>query len=837
MDRVIRLGSSLSLELPRVRTRHALPLLTAVLVITPLLLGGAWAPSVPAAALIAALAFGVTGIPAEYVRRDPLLRAWALLVVISALQLAPWPPALLRALDPAGADASGRALWALGEARASAWRPLHRDPGTGVSDLVYLLGLGAMYLAVFTASMRGHLERIYLTCATAALVVSGVALAHLTTGQDLLYAFYRPQQAAPPILSPLLNANHLAALTGTGAILWIGAATDAHNGLSRVLQGIAAVLCGAVCALSMSRGGVAAAVGGVAVFVALNARGRGEAERRRERTDVRRQNVTAAGLGFAVFGAGIWVAATGLRQEFVGGDSSKLEIFRRAAGALRGHALLGLGSGALPVTVSSAGHLDAAWTFLRAECLPLDLALAFGLPVAAFVMFCLAHALKRLLPPGSAPPPAVAAWSALLALLLHDFVDFSMFLGATGYVAAAVAGVLAGGKATDWRRPMERFQNVQRWPAGLIAVAVIALGTVAWRSPLEAERDALERSLRREPSSFAGPGVRAALARHPMDAYLQLLAGSYAISRDDPSGLRFVARAMELSPNWHAPHLLLARAMVARGRRGQAKVELGEALRRAPDHAFAVADVALRLSPPLDDAEMDHMAPRDPSGIVFLDYLATREGTTPAIAAVADEVQLRRDPNQRGPLMRRAAEARAAGDLGRAEGLCARLAQAHPRSHAGYECQSALLAHRGDADAALRVLEQGLQRGASRYELHGARARLLAGRRDAAGMRREIASMLESAGADVDRRIATHGLHGRLEVDVGSDASAWAAFEAAESLALPAHPYLRDMLLVAARLRDRPAVDAACATLMETMAADPVVQQHCDRGGRDAGAR
>ncbi|MFO0629919.1 MAG: hypothetical protein U0325_30405 [Polyangiales bacterium] len=819
------------------RTRHALPLVTAVLVVTPLLLGGAWAPSVPVSALLAAIAFALTGIPGEYVKRDPLVRAWLVLVAVSVLQLAPWPPALLRLLDPAGAEASSRALWALGTARASTWRSLHRDPGSGIADLVYLLGLGAMYLAVFTASMRGHLERIYLTCATAALIVAGVALAHLSTGQDLLYAFYRPQQAAPPILSPLLNANHLAALTGTGAILWIGSASDARNGLARVLQGIAAVLCGAVCALSMSRGGVAAAVGGVAVFVALNARGRGEAERRRERTDVRRQNLTAVGLGVAVFGAGIWVAATGLRQEFLAGDSSKLDIFRRAAGALRGHALLGLGSGALPVTVSTAGHLDAAWTFLRAECLPLDLALAFGLPAAAFVLFCLVHALRRLLPSGSAPPPAVAAWSALLALLLHDFVDFSMFFGATGYVAAAVAGVLAGGRATEWRRPMERFQRVHRWPAGVIALTVLGLGTVAWRSPLEAERDAMERALRREPASFSGPAVRAALTRHPLDAYLQLLAGSYAIARDDASGLRFVARAMELSPNWHAPHLLLARAMVARGRRGQAKVELAETLRRAPDHAFAVADVALRLSPPLDEAEMDHMAPRDPSGVVFLDFLATRPGTTPAIAAVADEVQLRRDPNQRGPLMRRASDARTAGDLRRAETLCARLAQAHPRSPSGYECQASMLAARGDTEGALRVLAVGLQRVTSKYELHGVRARLLAGRRDAAGMRREITAMLETAGADVDRRIGAHGLHGRLEVEVGSDPAAWEAFESAEALALPAHPYLRDMLLVAARMRDRPAVDAACATLMETMAADPVVQQHCDRGGRDAGAR
>lgn len=825
----------MSLDRPRIRTRYAMPLLVGVLTLTPLMLGGAFAPTVPLSAAAAAIALWITGIAPHTLRRDPLPRAWLVLVLVLAFQLVPLPPGLLRVLDAAGADASARALSAFGVSRAGDWRALHRDPGSGLADLVYLLGLGAMYAAAFTASMRGHLLRIYFACATTALVISAVALAHLVTGQELLYGFYRPHQAAPPVLSPLLNANHLAALTGTGAILWIGAASDARNGLLRVLDGIAAVLCGAVCALSMSRGGVAAAVGGVAVFVALNARSRGEAERRRERTDVRSQNLTAVGLGFLVFGGGIYVAATGLRHEFLQGDSSKVEIIRRAAGALRGHALFGSGSGALPVTVASAGHLDPSWTFLRAESLPLDLALAFGLPAAAFVLYCVVVALRRLLPPGSAPPTAVAAWSAALALILHDFVDFSLFLGANGYVLAALGGLLSAGRAIDWRRPLERFSNLKRSPGAVLLVAIMGLGVVAWRSPMEAERDAIERTLRANPAAWNDPSTRAALTRHPSDAYLQLLVGSFAVAQGEAAGLRFVSRALALSPNWHAPHLLLARVFVAQGRRGQAKVEIREALRRAPQNAWAVADVALRLSPPLDDAEMDHIAPRDPSGIVFLDYLATRQGTTPEIAAVADEVQLRRDPNQRGALLRRSGAARAAGEVDRAESLCARLSVAHPTSPQGYDCRAAMLAQRGDVDGALRVLGEALPRVTSRYELYAGRARLYARRRDAASMRREVASMLDAAGADLDRRVAAHGLHGRLEVELGNDAAAWAAFESAESLAIPEHPYLRDMLQVAVRQRDRLAVANACSILMESSPTDRLVRELCERAS-DAGA-
>lgn len=830
----VRRRSVSFIELPRVRTRHAVPFIVGVLVATPFFLGGALAATVPLSAAAAAVALFLTGVAPETVRRDPLVHAWLVLAAVLGFQLLPLPPALLTLIDRDAAEASARALAAFQEDRAGTWRPLHHDPGSGIADLTYLIGLGAMYVASLTASMRDQMEKIYTACASTALVASVVAISHFVTDQDLLYGFYRPHQAAPPILSPLLNPNHLAALTGTGVILWTGAATDARNALVRVLNGAAAVTCGAVCALSLSRGGVAATVGGVAVFLALNARGEGEEERRRERRGVAAQTLTAVIVGALVFGAGIWVAATSLRQEFLLGDTSKLDIIRRAAGVLRGHAIFGVGSGALPVVVSTGGRLDPAWTFLRAESLPIDLATAFGIPAAVFAVYCVLAALRRMLPPGSAPPTSVAAWCALLTLAVHDLVDFSMFLGATGYVAAAVAGVAAGHRARQWRRPLERLASARRWPGLVALAAVLALGTVAWRSPLESERDALERTLRADPSAYASASARAALCRHPSDAYLQLLAGSYAVARRDPVGLRFVARALELSPQWHAPHLLLARVFVARGMRGQAKVELREALRRTVLHAYTAADVALRITPPLDEAELDHMTPRDPSGLAFLDALSFRPGTTPEIAAVADGIQLRRDPNALGALLRRAAAARAARDVAAEEGYCARLSTAHPRRAEGYTCRADLLAVRGDTDGAMRVLDLAMGQVDDRYGIHASRARLFARLRQSATMRREINAMLESAGADLDRRIAAHGLHGRLEADVGNDPAAWEAFQAAESLALPEHPYLAEVIQLASRMNDRPALDAACSTLMESRTPDPAVARLCDRSGRGA---
>ena len=81
-----------------------------------------------------------------------------------------------------------------------------------------LLGLGAAYITATRVSSREEGDHTVRLVAYAALLIAGFALAHQITEQDRVFGFYRPHAASPPILSPLLNPNHLAALTGAGAI-------------------------------------------------------------------------------------------------------------------------------------------------------------------------------------------------------------------------------------------------------------------------------------------------------------------------------------------------------------------------------------------------------------------------------------------------------------------------------------------------------------------------------------------------------------------------------------------------------------------------------------------
>lgn len=128
------------------RAAWARPALLVVALGAPLALGGAPQWTVPVFALIALIALALTGIDRAVAPRDRLSVAWLLLLGVLGFQLLPLPPALLQLLDPASAAASAGALDPLQISRAHSWRALHHDPGGGLSDLLYLLGLGAAYL-------------------------------------------------------------------------------------------------------------------------------------------------------------------------------------------------------------------------------------------------------------------------------------------------------------------------------------------------------------------------------------------------------------------------------------------------------------------------------------------------------------------------------------------------------------------------------------------------------------------------------------------------------------------------------------------------------------------
>jgi tetratricopeptide (TPR) repeat protein len=786
-----------------IRSSAALPVLAVLAFGVPLHLGGAPALAVPLWASVAVLAVWLTGIDLACARRDPLLKAALVLMGVAALQLVPLPPFLLRLLDPVSAEASAGALAPFREDRGGVWRALHLDPGNGYAELQYLVGLTAAYLAARRVTARGYGDAVFDAVAGSSLWIAIVALAHRFGGFDKVYDFYVPAQAAPPILSPILNPNHLAAFTGLGAVLWVGRAAEAMQPAPRIANGVGALLCAAVCALTLSRGGVLAAGAGFALVLLSIGWIKGTS---RCRSSQRMFDTTLLVLGVA--SASLYVAWEALRTEYAGRDVSKLGLMLQSLRVLAHHPVLGTGSGGLHAAASLTPTLPGGMTVERAENLVADLAIAFG-PVAAAV--ALAFAARWLWtvrpPPRQSAPTRLAAYAAMLSLVLHEMVDFALWLGATGYAAALLAGLLSGEHAVREDRSAGRRGGTVRAFGPLALVASIAAGLVTARSPQYLDRNRAQAAL--NGGTMSEGDLRVAMIRHPSDPYLPLAGGVLALRAHDPRALRFVNRALLLAPRWAEPHFVLSRVLAARGLRSQALVELRSAVELAPERHVAMGLFLMELHP--DAREVERTTPPGPAGAHFLTILGEIAGLDP-IGDIADRLLLARSPDDLGALTREATRAERRHDVARQQELYERLVRAHPRAAVGHVGLATMRAAAGDHRGAEAILRAALRTAPDPRPYLVRLAETQAALRDTEGMRRSMAQLLELAGADIDGRIRVFGRLGSLEESLGNDASALAAYERADAMAYPAHPYLGNIIGIAHRLDDIPRLRGACHT-------------------------
>jgi hypothetical protein len=801
------------------RTQTAPAILTILLFVAALYLGGAAAPAVPLCASLAILALASTGWTRE-IERDRLLWAWGLVLAVMVLQIVPLPPSLLRLLNARSEAISARALAPFREDLSGAWRPLHLDPGNGRAALQYGVGLLAAYVATKQAVLRGHGPSIRLAAAWSSAVVAILALAHKLTGQTELYGIYRPREAAPELLAPLLNPNHLSAYSGVGAILWAGFALE---GAFRSIAVPLAVLCGAVCAASTSRGGVGGALIGLATlaffFAALQ-----------RRTSLRRGGKQMSGaiqvalLSALIFVVGAYVGWSAIAQDHRLGGTSKFDVMREVLRVTREHRVTGTGIGGLYVAVSGSSGSLAENTVPFAENMVIDLLVGVG-PLAALGAFILGASWlwKNRPKVRSSQPEDFSVFAALVSLIAHDQVDYALWLGATGYMAAVLAGLQSGhrayvplgrGELRTEDKATRRFRHRTRIVALIAVVMSAGAGLVTARFTSEVER--LRWQARAQSSSLDEAAMRRSLVNHPGDPVLPLIGANIALRARDPRSLRFVNRTIELAPAWSNTHILLAQVFAARGLRSQALLEAKIAVELSA--RFHLPAARLLLAMRVSEEELDRLIPSGSLGVDFLRTLGSAALGTPLAPAI-DTRLLARDPTNLQAWVRNAQRARSRGDRAAETQAWEEILRAHPTDETGCIGLADMhLARAGDA-AAANDAERALSRCAIGVRARGSYLRrvaiLRARRGDTEGMRRAIEQMLERAGADADERIAVFALRGHLELELGHESAALSAYELADSMSAPRHPYLSNVIRIAHRMGDMGRVRNACMTLRE----------------------
>jgi tetratricopeptide (TPR) repeat protein len=545
---------------------------------------------------------------------------WLGLSALCLIEALPLPLGWLEHIAPLNADVWSRSLRPFAEP-PPAFASLSLAPGRSLIEALK----AASYAVVFTLSAdlsrRHGLSTMLRMVFGVGVLLAVVTALHQLFEAQTLYGVYRPLTAFE--IAPLLNANNRAGFLSLAFFAGLGVLLRWRDKPARVFIAIGLALLLAEILITRSRGGVLGLGLGLALFSALSL----AFERRAERGAARlRALATVSGIALAA----TLLAVAALRRESWQGlfsaSTQKLELFRDAWHMIGDHPWFGVGRGAFasvsPLYRGEGGNA----VYEHAENFPLQWAAEWGLPTALLALVLLAGALlglcRRAFLQRSVRRAAVVGVGVLL---LQNQVDLGLEVPAVSALLACVLGALFGTAVSERAGP-RRFAAARllAFGAGALALCLVLIGLAPnVRSPAS-ERAALRTLLEENPKS-APPAfwsaLHGAIAVFPADPYFPLL-GAHAALAESKDALPWVARALERAPENGDAHVLLARALWARGARAQALAALRHALE--VDAAQTEPALALARRWRLGDGELAALVPAGPRSAPLLELLAAR---------------------------------------------------------------------------------------------------------------------------------------------------------------------------------------------------------------------
>ena len=719
------------------RARLGRWLLATAILLGALGLGALHTPVLAVVAVLATIATGLLWYDAEPLEPRPaatvLVAVGVWLVAWTALQLVPLPRGLLATIASENADVWSRCLSPLRE-DGPAVTPLSLDP---VATRVQILR-GTTYLVVFIGALRvarrqegvAFLERTLLVSTVA---IAAAALVHPVIGARKVFGLYEPGETLGydvHHIAPLLNTNHLAAYVNIGALLALGCVIDRRDALPRPPALVIVLLLGATTVWTLSRGGTATLVLGSLLVAVMTF---GARKLRRARIAGPMVVVAVAIGGGAVL---LLSAFDDTRAKFANNDLSKIDLVKNAFELVRDFPLFGVGRGAFEATFPKVRHGTGYWVFTHPENVVAQWTSEWGVPVAVLAMLAIAWALRPRTALARSRPPA-GAWAALVAVSVHNLVDFSSEVPGVVIALAVCAAIVTGG--TGGGKPVaHRGARWARWPNALaIGLALVTLVGVGVTLPFSA------RELYNEQRSFKDDALdadvskddfhrraREVMLRHPAEPYFPFVGAVRATVVRDESVIPWAGRALERSPVYGRVHLLLARSLFVKNP-SQARLEYRLAC--VQDPRMCARDEALRLVGGYEDAMQ--LVPAGAEGIDSLEHLANHLGQRlPATVVRLDRELSARDPGALGPVHR--AAARALGDVKDAEAWCvdpsgskqgarlscvadgleaaARLRASSPEKCEGHALTAELRVAAGETDPGFAELDRSLEEVAER---------------------------------------------------------------------------------------------------------------------------
>jgi len=579
----------------RLRETASGVVLTFALAVAVLGVGGALRGVAAVVALLTAASVGVVLTSRRGLGGiSPLIALLGVFAGLTLLQLVPLPGAVLEHIQPVG---HGLRVDGAELVNARPWSSITLDAPGSLAALTFSITL--LGVAVVTLRLAAN-ERGRLVCLGAVAGVCGVAAIivgiHSILDSTSLYGVYTPNQASPPVLGPLLNANHLGGLMALGAVTATGLLFYGNQSNAARVSWLATGLgCTVVVFTTLSRGALLALLVGLGVTLAvivaqrlapapgLNAR----ALRSKFLITTLPITIIAVCALLVIVYTSAGTAADQLQNTSLTElqePRSKFAAWRSAAELVSESPVLGIGRGAFESTFTRVHAASAFVTFSHLENEYVQAVVEWGIGGAAVAALALGWLLLLVLRRWRDGALSAAAIGGLTALGVQSSVDFGLELLGLAVPATIVAASITHVPLRALSRQATLRGRILR---GAMIAALLGSAVVSF-TPCTQSVDEDHRAIKGRASLDQ---VRMMVERHPLDYYAYALAAEALIADRDPRAITFLNHALVLHPTHAGLHQLAGRILIATGHVDQAAIEYAAGLRYAPDPRSVLREI------------------------------------------------------------------------------------------------------------------------------------------------------------------------------------------------------------------------------------------------------
>lgn len=559
-----------------------------IIVLAPLLLGSvhqATTALLLSGGCVACLLFATkrldNGKPIPY---SPLVLVGAALILYLLFQTLPLPPFLVGWLSPEAARLKAQAWEVIGV--SGLWSPLSLEHVSTFWEAARLAGLVLLFWVIFALSLKPEkASLIQRAVGLSGVIVVILGLIQWASGSDRILGFYTSPDvqtilgsgASLGFVTPLINNNHAAGLMVLSAMVLLGLSLGRERERLRPVAfgGFLITVVGVLA--SRSRGGLLALAAGVIVFTAIRYLGP------RLRRKGSRYTRTTTAIGIALFllttlllliTYDVFVLEP-LRSPLLADPRTdlKVQLWQAAMPILSDFPVFGIGKGAFPFVAAAYLGSTLENTTWYVESLPLQFLLDLGLLPGILFLGAAAAMLIPLFGVGLRYSRWIGMTTGLMALGLHNLVDFNLEITGIAIPATATLAVLAA--RVRARRLKYRMSGdapkvtAPTFSAIAIGVTLFLFLGAAWMgiSGTRAAHAGLQADCL-SPSIVSGSGAppaacmdaaRGAVVQHPADHHLFKLGSAVALLSKDLDGARaWVDRAIQLCPGCLSPEILSA---------------------------------------------------------------------------------------------------------------------------------------------------------------------------------------------------------------------------------------------------------------------------------------